>query len=147
MGPLFRCIQKRIIASPDELETGDKVCQSQSYMTSMKIHEGKTQLFQEALRKSMAFLEENGPQLMAETYIDLDKMIANAIQVHRDSESILEHWQMSDKYQQDVMQYITTTVVDIFGQPNSAVMEGMKRLAGTGATITVYPHLAGFNRF
>jgi hypothetical protein len=113
----------------------------------MKIHEGKTEEFQEGLRKSMAFLEANGPQLMAETYIDLEKMIAYVIQVHRDSESILEHWRMSDTYQQDVMQYITTTHVDIFGQPNQAVKEGMKRLAGTGATITVNPHFAGFNRF
>jgi hypothetical protein len=117
------------------------------FMTTMKIHEGKTQEFQEGLRKSMAFLEANGPQLMAETYIDLEKMIAHAIQVHRDSESILEHWRMSDTYQQDVMQHITTTHVDIFGKPNDDVMEGMKRLAGTGATITVSPHFAGFNRF
>jgi hypothetical protein len=54
---------------------------------------------------------------------------------------------MSDTYQQDVMQHITTTHVDIFGKPNDDVMEGMKRLAGTGATITVSPHFAGFNRF
>jgi hypothetical protein len=46
------------------------------FMTTMKIHEGKTEEFQEGLRKSMAFLEANGPQLMAETYIDLEKMIA-----------------------------------------------------------------------
>ena len=63
--------------------------------------------FKEAVRKSTDFLESNGPQLMAEVCIDENEMRAHGIQVHRDSESILTHWQLSDPYMRDVMQYIT----------------------------------------
>ena len=117
------------------------------FITTMEIHEGKLQEFQESMKKATAFLEANGPQLMAEVYIDIERMMAHVIQIHRDSESILSHWQMADPYQQEVMQHITTTRVEIYGQPNDAVMEGMQRLSGKGATIAVSPHFFGFNRF
>ena len=117
------------------------------FISTMEIHEGKLQEFQEGVKKSMAFLEANGPQLMAEVYIDIERMMAHGIQIHRDSESILSHWQMADTYMQEVMQHITTTRVEIYGQPNDAVMEGMQRLSGKGATIAVSSHFFGFNRF
>ncbi|MFH2038555.1 MAG: hypothetical protein ABIJ65_03880, partial [Chloroflexota bacterium] len=68
------------------------------------------------------------------------------IQVHRDSESILTHWQTADPFMRDVMQYITTTRVDIYGQPNEAVLEGMRQLSSQGVVISVTPHFVGFSR-
>lgn len=47
---------------------------------------------------------------------------------------------------QDVMQHITTTRVDLYGEPNDQVMEGMRRLSGQGTTLTVTPRLTGFLR-
>ena len=94
------------------------------FITTMEIHEGKLQEFKEGVKKSMAFLKANGPQLMAEVYVDQENLLAHGVQIHRDSESILSHWQMADTYMRDVMQHITTTRVDIYGQPNNAVMEG-----------------------
>jgi len=117
------------------------------FITTMQIHKGKLQEFKDEVKKEMAFLEANGPQLMAEVYVDQDNMLAHGVQIHRDSESILSHWQISRTYMQAVMQHIKTTRVDIFGQPNETVMEGMRRLSGMGATVAVKPHLAGFNRF
>lgn len=46
----------------------------------------------------------------------------------------------------DVMQHVTTKRVDVYGQPNEAVMEGMRRLSGQGAILTVTPRFAGFDR-
>jgi hypothetical protein len=54
---------------------------------------------------------------------------------------------MADTYMRAVMQHITTTRVDIYGQPNDAVVKGMRQLSGMGATVAVKPHLVGFNRF
>ncbi len=116
------------------------------YVTTFQIENGALEKFKEAVRKSMDFLEINGPQLMAEVCIDENEMRAHGVQVHRDSESILTHWQLADPYMRDVMQYITTTRVDIYGQPNEAVMEGMRRLSSQGAAISVTPRFVGFNR-
>lgn len=117
------------------------------FITTMEIQEGKLQEFKQGAKKSMEFLGANGPHLMMGIYIDEKSMLAQGIQVHRDSESILSAWQMADPYMRDVMQYITTKRVDVYGQPNDAVMEGMRRLAGTGASVAVMPRLVGFSRF
>lgn len=116
------------------------------FITTFQIENGALDKFKEAVRKSTDFLEANGPQLMAEVCIDENEMRAHGVQVHRDSESILTHWELADPYMREVMQYITTTRVDIYGQPNEAVVEGMKRLASQGAVITVTPLFAGFGR-
>ncbi len=116
------------------------------FITTFQIENGALQKFKEAVQKSTDFIEANGPQLMAGVCIDEDEMRAHGVQVHRDSESILTHWQLADPYMRDVMQYITTTRVDIYGQPNDAVVEGMQRLASQGAVISVTPLFEGFSR-
>jgi hypothetical protein len=117
------------------------------FITTFQINSGALEEFKEAVRKSTDFLEANGPQLMAEVCIDENEMRAHGIQVHRDSESILTHWQLADPHMRNVMQYITTTRVDIYGQPNEAVIEGMRRLSSQGAVVSVTPLFVGFSRF
>ncbi len=68
------------------------------------------------------------------------------VQVHRDSESILSAWKAADPHIREVMQHVRTTRVEIYGRPNDAVMDGMHRLAGAGASVVVKPRLAGFTR-
>jgi hypothetical protein len=116
------------------------------FITTFQIENGALEKFKEAVRKSTDFIETNGPQLMAEVCIDENDMRAHGVQVHRDSESILTHWQLADPYMRDVMQYITTTRVEIYGQPNEAVLKGMRRLTSQGAVISVTPVFAGFSR-
>ena len=115
-------------------------------VTTLKMHEGKLPEVKEAMRKALAFYEKHGPQLLMGVYIDEENLLANGLQVHRDSESILATWKVGDPYMRDVMQYTTTTRVEVYGRPNDAVMEGMKRLAGMGAHVTVKPLLVGFSR-
>ena len=117
------------------------------FITTNQIGDGALEKVKEAARKSTDFLEANGPQLMAEVFIDESELRLIGMQVHRDSESILTHWQISDPYMRDVMQYTTATRVDIYGQPSEAVMAGMRRLASQGAVIAVTPRFAGFGRF
>ena len=117
------------------------------FIATSQIHDGALEKFKVAVRKTIEFLEANGPQLLGEVCIEENEMTAYTIQLHHDSESILAHWQLADPYQRDVMQHITTTRVDLYGQPNEAVMEGMRRLASEGAVLSVAPMFAGFNRF
>jgi hypothetical protein len=116
------------------------------FITTNQIHNGALEKVKEAARRSTDFLEANGPQLMAEVFIHENELRFYGIQIHRNSESILAHWQLADPYMRDVMQYITTTRVDIYGQPNEAVMKGMRRLSSQGAVISVTPRFAGFSR-
>jgi hypothetical protein len=117
------------------------------FITTSQIQNGTLEKIKEAARKSVDFIEANGPQLLAEVCIDENELRFYSIQVHRDSESILTHWQLADPHMRDVMQYITTTRVDIYGQPNEDVMEGMQRFSSQGAVLSVTARFAGFSRF
>ena len=116
------------------------------FVTTFQIEDGALEKFKEAVRRSTDFIEANGPQLMSWVCIDENEMRAHGVQFHRDSESILTHWQLADPHMRDVMQYITTTRVDLYGQPNEAVMEGMRRLSSKGAVLSVTPRFVGFSR-
>ena len=116
------------------------------FITTFQIEKGALEKFKEAARKSTDFLEVNGPQLLAEVCIDENEMRAHGVQIHRNSESILTHWQLADPYMRDVMQYITTTRVEIYGQPNEAVIEGMRQRASQGAVISITSQFVGFSR-
>lgn len=116
------------------------------FITTSQIENGALEKVKEAARKSVEFIEANGPQLLAEVCIDENELRFYSIQMHRDSESILTHWQLADPYMRDVMQYITTTRVDIYGLPNEDVMAGMQRLSSQGAVLTATPLFAGFSR-
>lgn len=116
------------------------------FVTTMQIHEGELEQFKEASSKAMAYAEQNAPHLAQGVYVDEGEMRAHGLQVHRDSGSILSWWKMGDPHIKDVMQHITTTRVDVYGQPNDGVMEGMRRLSGEGTTLTVTPRLTGFFR-
>lgn len=116
------------------------------FVTSFEINEGKVAEFKDAAKRSMEFLRANGPHLFAGIYLDEAGKVANGVQVHRDSESILTAWKTADPHIREVMQHVRTTRVENYGQPSDAVMEGMKRLAGAGASIVVRPRLVGFTR-
>lgn len=113
----------------------------------MQIEEGKLAELKESLKKSVAFAEANGRQLMVQVYVDEKNMRAYSFQLHRNSESMLSHWQISDPHIRDVMQYITVTRLDFYGQPNDAVMEGVRPFSEAGVIVTVTPHFTGFSRF
>jgi hypothetical protein len=116
------------------------------FITINQIEKGSLDKCKEAFRNSMDFLEANGPQLLAEVFINESRLRAHAIQIHQDSESILTHWKLADPYMRDVMQYLTTTHIDIYGNPGDAVMEGMRQLSSRDALITVKPKFVGFSR-
>lgn len=94
----------------------------------------------------MDFVEVNGPQLMVEVSIDEENMRAYSFQLYSDSESILSHWQMSSPYISDVMRHSTVQRLDIYGDVDNAVRDGVRGLSEDGATVTVTPHLYGFTR-
>ena len=116
-------------------------------INTMQIEEGKVEAFKESMKRGLAFVEANGPQLMVEVYVDEKDMRAYSFQYFRDSESVLSHWQMSDPYIRDVMRHITVKRLDIYGQPDDTVMEGLRSFSHEGVIVAVTPHLAGFTRF
>ncbi len=111
----------------------------------MRISEGHLSAFRQAISEAVDSVEENGPQLMVQTFIDEQRMVAVSYQLYRDSEAILEHWRLSDPYIAKVMEHCEVAEFEIHGEPSAAVMEQMRPMIGDGrATLTT--RIAGFVR-
>lgn len=116
-------------------------------INTMQIQPGKLEEFKQSVERSIAFVEAHGPQLMVQVYVDEEQLIAFSFQYYRDSEAMLIHWKLSDPYIRDVSQYITVLRLDLYGQPNEAVLADVRRFSEGGALLNVTPHLTGFARF
>lgn len=116
-------------------------------INTFAIIDGKLDAFKASVKQSQAFAEANDPLLMAEMYIDEENMLARGCLMHRDSESVLAHWEISENYMTDVMAFCKPKRVDILGRPNDAVMERLRKLEEAGVAVTMTPHFAGFSRF
>jgi hypothetical protein len=90
-------------------------------------------------------VNENGPQLMVQTFIDEEQLTAVSYQLYRDSEAILEHWRLADPYITEVMQHCTVAAFEIHGEPNVTVMERMNTMLQDGRATRIR-RLAGFVR-
>jgi hypothetical protein len=115
------------------------------FRNTMKIAEGHLEDFRQAIRDAVDFVEEHGPQMMVQTFIDEQRMLAVSYQLYRDSDAILEHWRLADPYIARVMEHCTVAEFQIHGEPSEAVMERMRGMPEDGRA-TQTPRLAGFVR-
>ncbi len=117
------------------------------FRNTMQITDGRLESFKHAVQRAVEFVEEHGPQLMVEVFIDEQRMLAYSFQLYRDSESILVHWKMSDPYIREVMEHCTVQQLDVYGRPSEVVTEELRRPADEEITVTVTPRFTGFTRF
>ncbi|WP_020666502.1 hypothetical protein [Amycolatopsis nigrescens] len=117
------------------------------FHNTMRIKDGHLAGFREAIRQAVEFVEEHGPQLMVEVFIDEDRLLAHSFQLYRDSESILAHWRLSDPYIREVMEHCTVERFEIYGRPSAAVREGFPAAGGEEFPFTITPRFTGFTRF
>ena len=115
------------------------------FRNTMRITEGHLHAFKQAIVEAVEFAEENGPQLMVQTFIDEQRMLAVSYQLYKDSEAILEHWRLADPYIVKVMEHCAVAEFQIHGEPSAAVLKRMRPMLDDGrATLT--PRITGFVR-
>lgn len=112
----------------------------------MRITPGHLDPFREAVLSAIAFVETHAPQLMAQTFIDEKAMQAVSIQLYRNSQDVLRHWQMSDAHIQDVSAHCTVERLEVYGNPSEAVAKGPAPFIGDRRGF-IMPPLTGFSRF
>lgn len=60
-------------------------------INTMQIRQGELEDFKESVKRSIEFVETNGPQLLVEVYVDEENMQAYSVQFYPDSEAMLFH--------------------------------------------------------
>ncbi len=64
--------------------------------------DGHLDEFKEAVRHAVEFVEQHGPQLMGQVFVDDTQMVAHSFQLYPDSAAIPRPWRLSDPYIRDV---------------------------------------------
>ncbi|MDI3405802.1 hypothetical protein [Streptomyces cavernicola] len=117
------------------------------FRNTMHITDGHLDAFREALADAVDFAHRHGPQLMVETFVDEDRMLAHSLQIYRDSDAVRLHWKLADPYIRAVMEHCRVDRFEVFGEPDADVREGLRSGLGDQAPPTYSRRVAGFLRF
>ncbi|MFC7304071.1 hypothetical protein ACFQVC_07565 [Streptomyces monticola] len=117
------------------------------FRNTMRITDGHLEGFRAAIARAVEFAQEHGPQLMVQTFVDEERMLAHSFQLYRDSDAVRLHWKLADPYIQDVMEHCTVENFEVFGEPDADVAAGVRAALGEHSSLTFSPRIAGFLRF
>jgi len=117
------------------------------FRNTMRITDGHLEGFREAIARAVDFVQQHGPQLMVETFVDEEQMLAHSFQVYQDSDAVRLHWKLADPYIQEVMKHCRVERFEVFGEPDADVADGLRSALGELCPPTFAPRIAGFVRF
>lgn len=113
---------------------------------TMRISEGHLDEFKEAVRHAVEFVEQHGPQLMVQVFVDDEHLLAHSFQLYPDSAAIVAHWSLSDPYIRDVMNYCTVERLEMYGEPDQTVTGELRPVDPDGVARVTVPRHIGFLR-
>jgi len=117
------------------------------FRNTMRITDGHLESFRGAIARAVAFAQQHGPQLMVETFVDEERMLAHSFQLYRDSDAVRTHWKLADPYIRQVMEHCRVERFEVFGEPDAEVAAGVRSALGEQCELTFSPRIAGFVRF
>ncbi|MFF3289194.1 hypothetical protein [Streptomyces sp. NPDC003023] len=117
------------------------------FRNTMRITDGHLEGFREAIARAVDFAEQHGPQLMVQTFVDEERMLAHSFQLYRDSDAVRLHWKLADPYIQEVMEHCRVEHFEVFGEPDADVAAGLRSALGEHGALGFTPRAAGFDRF
>jgi hypothetical protein len=120
------------------------------FIATNRLKEGKLAAERDRAADLSSFIEENEPQLLAfNEYVNEEGTEVGVVQIHPDAASMGFH--MGIVAERAARAYAetleATTSIQVYGEPNDAVLEMLRHQAGTGVPMTVKRHhLGGFTR-
>ncbi|MFC7546625.1 hypothetical protein [Plantactinospora sp. GCM10030261] len=116
------------------------------FRNTMRITDGHLDRFRDAITQAVDFTHEHGSQLMVQTFVDTEHMLAHSFQLYQDSDAVRAHWKLADPYIQEVMRHCAVVRFEVFGEPDADVADGVRAALGDQTSITFSPRVAGFLR-
>ncbi|CAM2919285.1 hypothetical protein SAXI111661_08320 [Saccharomonospora xinjiangensis] len=116
------------------------------FRNTMRITEGHLDSFRDAITSAVDFADRHGPQLLVQTFVDTERLLAHSFQLYRDSDAVRTHWKLADPYIREVMEHCTVERFEVFGEPDEDVAAGVRSGVGRDCPVTFHPRIAGFVR-
>ncbi len=120
------------------------------FIATNRLKEGRLEDERRRVPDLADFLERSEPRLIAfNEYANDDASEVGVVQVHPDAESMERHMDVvAERAAQAYAETLdATTSIQVYGTPSDAVVEMLRRQAGSGVPLTVKRHhLGGFTR-
>jgi hypothetical protein len=118
------------------------------FISRNKIKEGKTDEFRNHYRGSIPPIVTGKPGTLAQLAYENEEATEVTIVRFFSSADALDHQiQGADERSKKTYEYIEPIGVEIFGTPNPATLEKMKKIAGSGVVVSINPnYMGGFIR-
>ena len=114
---------------------------------TFKIKEGKLEAFKQFLRE---LFETHELRLLAiNAYVNEDGTEVAFVHIHPDAASMELHEKVAHEHTERARREFleATTSLQVYGKPSDVLLDGTRRLAGTGVPLSVKPeHLGGSTR-
>ncbi len=114
------------------------------FISRNRVKEGSFEDFRQHYRDSLPLTEANKPGTLAQlAYFDEKTNELVIVRLFPDAEALDRQLQGADSRSKTAYQFIEPTAVEIYGKPNDYALEMMKKVAGAGIKVDMYPQFSG----
>ena len=114
------------------------------FISRNRIKPGKVNDFRKHYRDSIPLTETNKPGTLVQlAYVNEDVTEVVIVRLFPNAEAMDQQLQGADERSKAAYRFIEPTRIEIYGTPNNYAMEMMKKVAGSGIDVSVYPQFIG----
>lgn len=114
------------------------------FISRNRVKEGSFEDFRQHYRDSLPLTEANKPGTLAQlAYFSEETNELVIVRLFPDAEALDRQLQGAESRSKAAYQFIEPTAVEIYGKPNDYALEMMKKVAGAGIKVGVYPQPVG----
>jgi hypothetical protein len=133
----------------DRHEGGTIMAEPFIFINTYAVKEGKLQEYLKRHHEVVELTQANEPRLLHfGCYLSEDGAETSTVQVHADADNMLVHMQLAGEHIREASELLdfSRMSIQIYGSPTDAVLEEMRKLAGTGVPVNIKKHRVGFTR-
>lgn len=118
------------------------------FISRNKIREGKRDLFRKHYKNSLQATMDGKPDTIIQiAYENEEANEVTIVRVFQNGDGLDNQLQGADERSKTTYEYIEPTRIEIFGIPNPATLEVMRKITGSGIEVKINPaFLGGFIR-
>jgi len=114
------------------------------FISRNRIKAGLLEEFRKHYTDSLPRTEADKPGTLVQlAYVDEEEMEVTIVRFFPDSDALDRQLQGADQRSKITYRYIEPTGIEIFGAPNDYALEMMKKVAGAGVDVRIFPRFIG----
>ncbi len=114
------------------------------FISHLRIKPGKLDGLKEANRQAMSLIEATKPGTVAFLgFLTADEAEVSFVHVFPDGEAMARHMEGAADRARAAYEFLEPIGFEIYGQAPEGIVEGMKRIAGSGVALVLKPGLLG----